>query len=253
MKIANPLPALGGSDAASLTEALDAVPTQVHRHDRAVVADDFAELATQVTGVARAETLSLMHPDRPHVDTPGAVSVLVFPTEDLSAPQAPLPGLDLLRRVAQYLDERRLVTTEIYVVPPTYRPLAVSIGLAVRSGYQVDAVRRWVDTILRQYLAPLPPLGPDGSGWPLGRAVRIAELEAVAVQVEGVEFVTGSQLGEPDGSGGYDETDAVNLDRWEVPELVDLAVAAGAPLPIGQAHRPVDPEGTLVPLPPDVC
>ena len=253
VKIANPLPAAGGADAAALSEALDAIPADVHRRDRAVVAEDFRELAGQVTGVGRAETLPLLHPDTPSVPAAGVVSVLVFPTEDLTNPQAPLPGLGLLRRVAHYLDERRLVTTELYVVPPTYRPVLVSIGLAVRAGYQVDAVRRWVDAILRQYLAPLPPLGPDGTGWPLGRAVRIAELEAVAVQVEGVEYVTGSALGVPDGSGGHTEVDVVPLERWEVPELVDLAVVAGARLAIGVPYQPPPPDGTPVPLPPDVC
>ncbi len=252
VKVTNPLPAVGGSDAASLTDALDAIPAHLHRNDRAVVADDFAELAEEVTGVARAETLPLLHPDSPHVDSPGVVSVLVFPAQDLTTPQAPLPGIGLLRRVAAYLDERRLVTTELYVVPPTYRLVTVSMGLAVRAGYQVDAVRRWVDTILRQYLAPLPPLGPDGGGWPLGRAVRVAELEAVAVQVEGVEYVTGSLLGVPEPTG-YASRDVVLLDRWEVPQLVDLVVAAGDPLPLGEAPRPPDPDGTLVPLPPDVC
>ena len=51
VKIANPLPAAGGADAAALTEALDAIPAEVHRRDRAVVAEDFRELALQVTGV----------------------------------------------------------------------------------------------------------------------------------------------------------------------------------------------------------
>ena len=48
------------------------------------------------------------------------------------------------------------MTTELYVIPPTYRAIAVAVGLAVRPGYQVDAVRRWVDQLLHQYLAPLP-------------------------------------------------------------------------------------------------
>jgi predicted phage baseplate assembly protein len=253
VKISNPLPAVGGADAASLTEALDAIPADVHRRDRAVVAEDFAELALRVTGVGRAETLPLLHPDTPAVPAAGVVSLVVFPTEDLTSPQAPLPGLGLLSRVAEYLDERRLLTTELYVVPPTYSPVVVSVGLAVRSGYQVDAVRGWVETILRQYLAPLPPLGPDGAGWPLGRAVRLAELEAVAVQVEGVEYVVGSALGVPDGSGGHTPVDVVDLERWEVPELVDLAVVSGPPLPVGEPYEPTQPDGTLVPLPPDVC
>ncbi len=119
------------------------------------------------------------------------VSVVVFPDEDLRNPDAPLPDLGLLRRVARYLDARRLVTTELYVIPPEYVRVSLSVGLQVRDGYQVDAVRRWVELILRQYLAPLPPFGPDGGGWPLGRAVRRAELEAVAVQVDGVEYLEG--------------------------------------------------------------
>ena len=54
----------------------------------------------QVTGVARAETLPLLHPDTPTVPAAGVVSVVVFPDEDLRDPDAPLPDLGLLRRVA---------------------------------------------------------------------------------------------------------------------------------------------------------
>ena len=131
MKIANPLPAAGGADAATLTDALDAIPADVHRRDRAVIADDFRDLALQVTGVTRAETLPLLHPDTPSVDAAGVVSVVVFPTEDLATPDAPMPDLGLLRRVARYLDLRRLVTTELYVIPPTYQPDR-RVGRAVR-------------------------------------------------------------------------------------------------------------------------
>jgi hypothetical protein len=251
-KISNPLPATGGADAAGIDEALDAIPAEVHRRDRAVVAEDFRDLALQVTGVARAQTLPLFHPDTPTVDAAGVVSVVVFPTEDLRTPDAPMPDLGLLRRVVGHLDLRRLVTTELYVIPPTYRPVVVSVGLAVRAGYQVDAVRRWVELILRQYLAPLPPFGPDAGGWPLGRTVRRAELEAVVVQVEGVEYVTGLVLAVPD-SAGYSEVGQLELAKWEVPQLIDLAVVSGDPLPPGAAYQPAEPPGVIVPLPPEVC
>jgi predicted phage baseplate assembly protein len=252
VKIANPLPAVGGADAATMNEALDAIPIDVHRQDRAVIADDFRDLALQVTGVKRAETLPLFHPDTPSVDAAGVVSVIIFPTEDLTSPDAPMPDLGLLRRVAQYLDLRRLVTTELYVIPPTYHKVVVSVGLAVRTGYQVDAVRRWVEQILRQYLASLPPSGPDRAGWPLGRAVRRAELEAVVMQVEGVEYVNDLILAVPTGTG-YDAVAEVALDKWEVPELVALAVVSGDPLPAGGTYQPPEPPGTIVPLPPEVC
>jgi predicted phage baseplate assembly protein len=252
VKIGNPLPAVGGADAATMNDALDAIPIDVHRRDRAVIADDFRDLALLVTGVKRAETLPLFHPDTPSVDAAGVVSVVIFPTEDLTTPDTPTPDLSLLRQVAQYLDLRRLVTTELYVIPPTYRPIVVSVGLAVRTGYQVDAVRRWVEQILRQYLAPLPPSGPDGAGWPLGRTVRRAELEAVVVQVEGVEYVNNLFLAEPRGTG-YHKVPEVALDKWEVPALAAIAVVSGDPLPPGRAYQPPEPSGTIVPLPPEVC
>ncbi len=252
VQVANPLPATGGADAATPDQALDAIPVDVHRRDRAVIADDFRDLALQVTGVKRAETLPLFHPDTPSADAAGVVSLVIFPAEDLTTPDAPMPDLDLLRRVARYLDPRRLVTTELYVIPPTYRTIVVSAGLAVRTGYQVDAVRRWVEQILRQYLAPLPPSGPDGGGWPLGRTVRRAELEGVVMQVEGVEYVNDLILAVPAGTG-YEQVSQLVLDKWEVPQLADLTVVSGDPLPPGEAYQPPEPSGPLVPLPPDVC
>jgi hypothetical protein len=176
--------------------------------------------------------------------------MVVFPTEDLHNPNAPMPDHGLLRQVASYLDERRLVTTELYVIPPTYKKISLSVGVQVRDGYQVDAVRRWVELILRQYLAPVPPYGPDAAGWPLGRAVRRAELEAVAAQVDGVDYLQGLKLAE---AGATGTTELVTLKRWEVPEVVHVTVVPGPPLPPDAPVGPPAPKRIPVPLPPDVC
>jgi predicted phage baseplate assembly protein len=258
VKVTNILPAAGGADAASLTEALEEIPAEVNHRDRAVAADDFRALALEVQGVRRAEPLPLLHPDTPSHQAAGVMSVLIFPAEDRRNPGAPEPDMALLRRVAAYLNPRRLVTCELYVIPPTYRKVAVSVGVHVRSGYQVDAVRRWVELILRQYLAPLPDFGPDGDGWPLGQAVRRAELEAVAVQVDGVEYLEDElKLARLDESGAWvTEQQRVELQKWEVPELAAITVVAGIPLPPGSDYQPSGAGGdtpVLVPLPPDVC
>jgi hypothetical protein len=138
--------------------------------------------------------------------------------------------------------------------------VSVAVGVAVRDGYQVDAVRRWVELIIRQFLAPVPPYGPDGLGWPLGRMVRGAELEAVAVQVEGVEFLEGYglRLATRDGVRDDDpwrEVPRVELRRWQVPELADITVVAGEPLEPGAGYRPPPaPSDTVyAPLPREVC
>jgi hypothetical protein len=252
VEVSNPLPAAGGGDRVNLADALDAIPGEVHRHDRAVVANDFKELAEEVAGVRRAEPLALLQPDNPRDRAAGVVSVVVFPDNDVRNPAAPMPDLGLLRRVVRYLDERRLITTELYVIPPEYVQIALSVGVQVHMGYQVDAVRRWVEQIVRQFLSPLPPLGPDGTGWPLGRTVRAAELAAVAVQVDGVEYVEDLLLGLVTPAGVTPQP-LVTLERWQVPELAEITVAPGPPLPLGTTSEPTPPDKTPVPLPPDIC
>jgi predicted phage baseplate assembly protein len=257
-KVTNVLPATGGADPANLADALDSVAAEVHRRDRAVVAEDFQALALEVTGVVRADVLPLLHPETPHQPAAGVLSVMVFPADDPRELGAPMPDVGLLRRVGAYLNPRRLVTSELYVIPPTYRTIAVSVGVHVREGYQVDAVRRWVEQILHQYLAPLPPYGPAGGGWPLGRAVRRAELEAVCSQVEGVEYVEDELLlAVPSGStAGWTELPLVELEPWELPTIAALTVVSGTPLPPGTGYGPppeTEDDPVLVPLPPDVC
>lgn len=254
VKAENRLPARGGAAAESVREALTRVPAEIRRRDRAVTPGDFEELAlaTPGAGVGRAECLPLFHPPTKKRDAAGVVSVVVWPREDPKHPNAPLPDRTLLREVCEYLDARRLVTTELYVIPPTYRKVAVAVGLAAKKGYGIEAVRRWVELVLRQYLAPLPPYGPEGRGWPLGRRVYGPELEAAALQVEGVEFLEGLDV------AAWNESTKtwvpfvgkpVPLAPWEVPELVEITVVEGKPLKPGDALGPVKPPKLPVPVP----
>lgn len=236
--VRNPLPARGGAEGESIEDALERVPGEVRRRDRAVTADDFRELAamTPTVDVGRAEVLPRVHPHRPTRETPGAVSVVVWPAEDAERRGAPMPDRNFLQEVCRYLDPRRLVTTEVWVIPPTYRRVAVAVGVEVKEGYGIEAVRRWVELVLRQYLAPLPPYGPEGHGWPLGRRVHGPELEAAALQVEGVHFLAEDvRLAEWNASAErWDEVDrSVTLEPWEVVDLVELTVVAGPPLEPG--------------------
>jgi hypothetical protein len=252
VKVSNPLPARGGADSESVAAALDRVPGELRRHDRAVTAGDFRELAlaTPGTTLGRAECLPLFHPRRPADVAAGVVSVVVWPREDPRHPNAPVPDRTTLGTVCRWLDARRLVTTELYVIPPTYHKVAVAVGIHTKPGYGVEAVRRWVELVLRQYLAPLPPYGPSGDGWPLGRRVHGPELEAAALQVEGVEYLEGLAVaGSADGGVTFGEPGPVELAPYEVPELAEITVVEGPPLTPGEALPAPAPEGTPVPIP----
>src|SRR4029077_17690606 len=176
---------------------------------------------------------ALFDPRTKITDAAGVVTVVVWPREDLKHPNAPTPDRTLLSQVCQWLDARRLVTTELYVIPPTYKKIAVAVGLQAKPGYGIEAVRRWAELVIRQYLAPLPPYGLHGGGWPLGRAIYGPELEAAALQVEGVQFIECLRLATwdeasgtwPEATGvagvgtssGCTPRENITLQPWEVP------------------------------------
>jgi predicted phage baseplate assembly protein len=254
----NPLPTTGGEDGESISSALERIPAELTRHDRAVTAGDFEALA-KIRGVARTKCLPRFDPTTQALDAAGVVTVMVWPTEDVHHPDAPLPDTALLRAVCAHLDERRLVTTELFVVPPVYRPIAVSVGVGVKQGYSPLGVRRWVELVLRQYLSPLPPFGPDGEGWPLGHRVYAPELAAAAVQVEGVDFIRELKLA--DTSSGTPVIGDVDLQGWEVPALQEITVVQGEPPDPGSGSTPGSgplepppgPAPVPVPVPKDEC
>lgn len=230
LKVANPLAAWGGGDAEGVEAALDRIPAELRRRDRAVTEGDFQELALATPGanIGRAECLPRFHPAAPDEVAAGVISVVVWPTEDAASPNAPMPNRTQLGQVCKYLDARRLVTTEHYVIAPTYRPVAVAVGLQIKPGYGVDAVRHWVELVIRQYLAPLPPYGPSGEGWPLGRVVYGPELEAAALQVEGVEYIRELKVVARGGEArDADRENHIALFGYEVAELLAITVEEG--------------------------
>lgn len=254
VECANPVRARGGADREPLEDALDRIPGELRRRDRMVTADDTRELALMTPGAAvgRAEVIPTFDP-RTQEEAAGVVTVVAWPKEDRRRPSAPMPTRSLLESVCAFLDARRLVTTELWVIPPTYVPIAVSIGVEVKPGYGIDAVRAWVETVVRQYLAPLPPYGPEGAGWPLGRPVMGRELEAAALQVEGVRYleddVRVASWDDATGAWVRVDRDVLELARWQVPELRDISVVQGPPLDPGEAFAPDLGDKVPVPIP----
>ncbi|WP_200822383.1 baseplate J/gp47 family protein, partial [Caballeronia terrestris] len=199
--------------------------------------------------VGRAECMPMFEPKTKALDAAGVVSVVVWPAHDLKHPNAPVPDRALLRQVCTWLDARRLVTTELYVIPPTYRKIAVAVGLQAKPGYGIEAVRRWVELVLRQYLAPLPPSAPRAKAGPWAARSTGPELEAAALQVEGVLFIECLRLAQWDeaGSNGvrgrHERTTAagclprerIALQPWGSPEVVEMTVVQGDALVPGAA------------------
>lgn len=201
-QVTNLFAAGGGADEESLAGAKTRAVGSLRTRDRAVTPEDFEQLAVQ-SGVARAKALPLRHPEFPGVEVPGVVSVIVVPNVPGAAPT---PNAATLRSVCRYLDARRLLTTEVHVVPPRYRVIRVQAELVVDDAADLAAVQKAATLSLTRYFDPL--VGGEsssptaaGPGWPFGGGVYYS-LVVRRLLVDGVRRIANLvlQLGDDDPS-----------------------------------------------------
>jgi predicted phage baseplate assembly protein len=251
-RIANPVPASGGAAGETVAEGERNIPRVVRHRERLVTPRDFRDIALRAeeVDVGRVEVLPLYRPgEPPQTDAAGSVTLLAVPRFDPLKPLWPTPDRPFLRRLCDYLDERRLVTTEIHVRGPDYIPLYLTLGIRVAGDFFADTVRAEAIRRLRVYLSSLPPGGSDGRGWGLAKPVLAKDLEAVATRVAGVEYVQELHLGE----AGPVERERIDLEGLQLPLLAAIEVSIGAALPLSallEEPPEAPPPGTrAVPVP----
>jgi predicted phage baseplate assembly protein len=182
-----PFAAYGGGDEETLQSAMNRAPEALKSQNRAVTCEDYEMLAKQAGPIARAKALPLVHPDFPGIQIPGVVSVIVVP--NVASPE-PMPSPGLLRTVCAYLDQRRLIATELYVIAPTYVPVTVTLQVLAEADADTATVEQGVESALAAYMDPLAggsvdPSAP-GTGWPFGGTIYFVNLLRVASDVANV-------------------------------------------------------------------
>ncbi|MGX7826175.1 putative baseplate assembly protein [Actinokineospora sp. 24-640] len=187
-------PAAGGVDGETLAEAKARGPIMLRTRSRAVTAEDYEAIAREAAPeVARVHCLTAGEDDVAH----GAVKVLVVPAaaqlnrELLFADLVPSPGT--LERIAERLDEVRLVGTRVLVEAARYRGVTVIARLVARTRLDPEEVRVRALARLYAFINPLTG-GDDGTGWPFGRRISHGEVFALLQSVRGVDVVEDVRL-----------------------------------------------------------
>jgi predicted phage baseplate assembly protein len=275
LKVSQPLPADGGQDAETLEEAERRIPALLRHRERAVTEEDYKRLAADTPAIrmGRVEVLPRFKPHQRRNNVPGVVSVMVLPFKEAASAPNPRPDRPFLESVHAYLDTRRPLGTELYVIGCQYIPLGISASVSIGDGFDREGILREIRESLRRYLWPLAPGGPQSEGWPLGRAVRDRELEVVVARVAGVDSVIGVNLFERQDDdwrmlprAGANAPVDLKLQRWQLPELLTVVVIAadaagvgagaglGAPTDLSGAPNPFAAEsGIAIPVVPEVC
>lgn len=217
-RVTNYYKARGGADLESVEEAKLRGPQTVRHRYRAVTIEDYEWLALRASSsVARARCLKTPRRE-------GEVTIIVLPKgeqkgRDLT--KKPLPSPELLRRVQDFLDERRLVTTRLRVMKPRYVELSVRVTVVLKhAGPGMERLKGQLETAIRTMLHPLFG-GPDGKGWPFGRAVHKSDLYRVVEGLDGVDFVDDLELVDEDLKR---TTVQLNLREDELVHVVDVDV-----------------------------
>lgn len=208
-EVRNERAAAGGEDEETVEAAIKRAPSTLKSRSRAVSNEDYEALAMEAGGVRRARALPLNHPDFPDVPVPGVVTVVIVPNVDTPKPT---PSEALLRSVCAYLDERRLLTTEVYVTRPVYVRVEITGEIIAGSSADLGEVAEAVEQALLTYFHPLKG-GEDGQGWPFGGDVYFSRVYQTIFTVPGVDRI---------------EDLTIVIDGKKQPRLQDVAIPEGA-------------------------
>lgn len=189
--VINKSAAAGGLDPESLDAARFRAPQVIKTRDRAITAGDFEFLALEASRrVARARCIQVRTDSTASSVPPGTVELLIVPlvpADHARTIESLQPPPELLETVRTFLDDRRILGTQLVVDGPAYVGVSVEASILVQRHRNGDEVRADVAARIREYLDPLLG-GPDGTGWPFGRDLYLSEMQSVVQSVPGVEY-----------------------------------------------------------------
>lgn len=187
-QVSNLTRARGGLDAEKLENAKQRVPGFLRSLDRAVTAEDFVDLVNE----AAPNLVSRAHCVQPPATNRGEIRVLVIPRilkpDEYIPPESLSLSQELRDRVFNYLDERRLLATQLDVMPPSYQFVETDVRIRVLPTASTEDTRQRVEDRLFSFLNPITG-GHEGKGWPFGRDLNIGDIMAALLAVQGVESV----------------------------------------------------------------
>jgi predicted phage baseplate assembly protein len=176
----------GGSDLEDL-ERLKSRATNIFKNfNRAVTAEDYEWLAKEAsTSIGRAKCL-------PNVGKNGEVILIVVPeidAGDINLKEKILPTAELLRRVKEFIDLRKMVGTKLRVEAPIYKNISINIKLVFKKNIsEVQILKDRVELLIRRFFHSLKG-GHIGNGWPFGMPMTKNEVFRALEKHDGISYL----------------------------------------------------------------
>ncbi|HET6358878.1 MAG TPA: putative baseplate assembly protein [Streptomyces sp.] len=201
-RVENRTGAAGGVDAESVTAVRQRAAQWLRTQDRAVTARDYQAIARAACREAgRIECVT-------DTEEGGAALVRVLVVPQVSDHQVVenwqelMPSQSMLDAVTDAVEAARPLGTRVAISGPAYQGVTVVAEVEPVRRRQSAAVREEVLRSLYAFLSPLPSEDGRHEGWPMGRALRMSDVYAVAARCTGVEAVRKVELYAADLSTG---------------------------------------------------
>jgi predicted phage baseplate assembly protein len=192
-RVVNRQSAQGGLDAEDVNNAKTRVPGYLRTLNRAVTAQDFEYLAEEAAPGQVGRVFCL----QPPLTSRGEINILVIPSvtrlQSFISPESLHLSNELRERITQYLDERRLLSTRLQVMEPSYQWVETDVRLRVSRHQDPEKVRQAVEKKLFEFINPVIG-GADGKGWQFGRDLYLSDIMAILLTVPGVDFIRAVRL-----------------------------------------------------------
>lgn len=172
LAVTNPVPATGGAARETLEHARKQAPAEVRSLWKAVTKEDYLALAEGFPGVAKAQVL----------DVNDCKNIRYYQVNLAVAPDGGGPPSMLLKQdLAGYLESRKVITVEINLFDPVYRPVSIDAEVFAYAGEDLDLVRSRVEQALADFFA--------FDRMSFGEPVHFSDLVALLDGVRGVSHV----------------------------------------------------------------
>jgi predicted phage baseplate assembly protein len=191
VSVNNPYPSEGGSDLEDIQNLKNRATNVFKNLNRAVTIEDYEWLAKEASfSIARSKCLS-------KVGKSGEITVIIVPrpdADDFDLKRKLEPTLELVRRVKEFLNARKLVGTKLKIEPPIYRNASINLKLVFKKDIaEIQTVKERIDLSLRRYLHPITG-GPSGEGWPFGMPLIKNDIFSVLETIEEIYYLEDMEI-----------------------------------------------------------
>lgn len=173
VRVTNPIPATNGCDRETLDHAKLQAPAELRSLWKAVTKDDYKALAEGFPGVSKAQVL----------DANDCANIRYYQVNMAVAPNGGgLPSPLLKQQLAEFIESRKVITIEVNLFDPCYRPINVDAEVYVYQTEDTEAVRRRIEEALQAFFS-FDKLA-------FGQSVYFSDIVSLIDGIQGVSHVT---------------------------------------------------------------